>query len=417
MAPDLAPCVAVVGPANSGKTTLLHFLDDALQRHPAAPLVYVVKANPDGSGRYLFHAPDLREPLKERVKGAWSESTVETVSQWVGCCRRRLDLVLLDVGGKHSSANAALYRAATHCIVVARRFRDPAREAAEGMESWRRACVRSGLRPLARVRSLWRRGEPKIRAARDGGLAASFRADASAPDDLVNQLVLRPLVESLLQLALHRPRPSYFNLSLDRDWTFADLADLAGRANLLDALVGRGGRVVLGGRAPLWAYAAALHRALDLRPDVTVEVFDPKVPPGLVEIPQRLGQAGAPSLVRSVQATWHPASAGSVLLDLRIATPDHFLVPALVQGLASAPLPAGEPPPGTVVVSGAVPIWLHLAYSRWLRSLPERRTLGIWDARTRSAVLITGPAAPASIPWALPPSVRFDSPNLREDNG
>lgn len=62
-----APCVAVVGPANSGKTTLLHFLDEALQRHAAQPLTYVVKGSPDGTGRYLFHAPELRAALRERV--------------------------------------------------------------------------------------------------------------------------------------------------------------------------------------------------------------------------------------------------------------------------------------------------------------------------------------------------------------
>jgi hypothetical protein len=59
--PILAPCVAVVGPANSGKTSLLHPLDEALQSHPSAPLAYVVKGNPDGTGRYLLHAPELRE--------------------------------------------------------------------------------------------------------------------------------------------------------------------------------------------------------------------------------------------------------------------------------------------------------------------------------------------------------------------
>src|SRR5205823_5373022 len=58
---DLAPCVAVIGPPNSGKTTLLHLLDSALQHHPDAPLAYVVKGSPDGSGRYLHRAPDLRE--------------------------------------------------------------------------------------------------------------------------------------------------------------------------------------------------------------------------------------------------------------------------------------------------------------------------------------------------------------------
>ena len=49
--PACAPCVVVVGPANSGKTTFLHLLDQAQQQHPDLPLVYIVKGTPDGTGR------------------------------------------------------------------------------------------------------------------------------------------------------------------------------------------------------------------------------------------------------------------------------------------------------------------------------------------------------------------------------
>lgn len=145
MAETLAPCVAVVGPANSGKTTLLHLLDHALQRHPARPLVYVVKGNPDGTGRYLFHSPELRERLKERVKGVWCATTVETVCGWVESCRRHLDLVLVDLGGRHAPGNERIFERCSHALVVARRFADRRREREEGMESWVRACRRSGL--------------------------------------------------------------------------------------------------------------------------------------------------------------------------------------------------------------------------------------------------------------------------------
>ena len=89
-----------VPPGASGKTTFLHLLDEALQLHAEAPLVYVVKGNPDGTGRYLFHAPRLREALKPRVKGAWSAVTVSTIGEWIDRCRSRLELVLVDLGGR-----------------------------------------------------------------------------------------------------------------------------------------------------------------------------------------------------------------------------------------------------------------------------------------------------------------------------
>jgi len=69
----------------------------------------VVKRNPDGTGRYLFHAPELREPLKERVKGVWCETTVETVCGWIESCRRHFDLVLVDLGGRHAPGNEAIF--------------------------------------------------------------------------------------------------------------------------------------------------------------------------------------------------------------------------------------------------------------------------------------------------------------------
>jgi hypothetical protein len=399
----LAPCVAVVGPAQSGKTSLLHLLDRALQNRPAAPLAYIVKGNPDGTGRYLLHAPELRKTLKPRVKGAWCETTVSTVREWVDSCRGQLELVLLDVGGKHAPANDVLLRAATHFIVVARRFEDPAVEEAEGMDSWWNVCRRLGLAPVARVRSLWQLGQAEATTLPGGLIEASIRADACGPQDRVNDLPVDRIVKALLALRRARPAPPYLDLRLGRDWVPADLPDLGGLAPRLAALVAAGDTVTLGGRAPLWAYAAALHRALDLRPDAAVAVFDPKVPAGLVEIAARLGGEGEPSLASYVAARWHAAPGGGAALELAITTTDLFIPPEAMRSLASLPLPQGEPPPGRVVADGPSPIWLHLAYSRWLRSLPGGpRTLGVFDVGTRQALFVTGPGAPQAVPWESP---------------
>lgn len=114
---SLAPCVAILGPPNSGKTTLLHLVDAALTAHPAEPLAYVVKGNPDRTGRYLHHAPDLREAFKPLVKGRWTRQTPDTIREWVRRARRSLDLVLLDFGGKHDAANHAMLAECSHYIV------------------------------------------------------------------------------------------------------------------------------------------------------------------------------------------------------------------------------------------------------------------------------------------------------------
>lgn len=396
----LAPCVAVVGPANSGKTTLLHLLDDVLQTHPEAPRVYVVKGNPDGTGRYLFHAPELREALKPRVKGAWTGVTMRTIGEWIDRCRERLELVLVDVGGMHSPSNAELFARCTHALVVARRFEDEARERAEGMESWVAAARDAGLRLAGRVRSLWREGAPWIATDSEGAFDAGFRADASTPEDTLNHGLVTRLAEALLDLRVRRPPSEYLDLRLHRDWTFDDLPDLGGLARSLEA---RGhGPLVLGGRAPIWAYAAALHRALDRDPRAAVDVFDPKAPLGLVPVPANLTGDAPPELASCLSARWRggPGDACTVL-EIEITSPDRFLPPSLVAHLPALPRPEGEPPAGPIVVSGAGPIWLHLAYSRWLRSLPGPRSIGLVDARTKSAVFVAGPGSPSARPWEL----------------
>jgi energy-coupling factor transporter ATP-binding protein EcfA2 len=274
-ATEKAPCVAVVGPANSGKTDLLHVLDEILQHHPSRPLVYVVKGNPDGSGRYLYYSPRLRKELKDQVKGVWTGATVESVCLWVDNARDLLELALLDFGGKHESVNDAMLSRCSHYIVMARRFPDEVQEKREGMESWQRVCEKNGLAPLALIHSLYVEGEPQILSA-GHPLWMSFRSDIVAPGDLTNQHVLEALVDRLLEI--RRPKASlpYIDLRLSRDWTPSDLADLAGLLPRMESLARQRQRIVLGGRAPVWAYVACMHRILDVDPSADVWEFDPK---------------------------------------------------------------------------------------------------------------------------------------------
>lgn len=93
---------------------------------------------------------------------------------------------------------------------------------------------------------------------------------------------------------------------------------------------------------------------------------------------------------------------------MEITTEDRFLPLGSALDLARAPVPEGEEPAGPLVASGARPVWLHLAYSRWLRSVApaagdaiSARPIGHWDAATGRAVFIHGAGAPRAELWRV----------------
>jgi len=225
-----------------------------------------------------------------------------------------------------------------------------------------------------------------------GRFEASFRSDASGPGDAVNQEVIAALVKSLVALRRENSTPPYLDLRLGRDWVPEDLEDLAGHAGPLAELTLSGQPVVLGGRAPAWAYCAVMHRCLDRRSDCEITIFDPKVPNGFVDIADqpRLGRDAA--LADCVSVLWtDELRGGCAILDVRIVSENKFLPMPDRRSTAVLPGPASAVPGGDVAITGAIPIWLHLAYSRWLRSLEPRRSIGAWDARYRRVLWVCGP--------------------------
>ena len=382
----LAPCIAVVGPANCGKTTLLHLLDESLQHHPTRPAAYVVPGNPDGTGRYLFHAPELREKLKSRVKGVWQDDTVETVCHWIDNARAALEIVLLDFGGRHAPVNEMMLRRCSHYLVVSRAAAD---SQSNGAHSWIEVCRRCRLEQFGRFRSLWRQGQPSITTGPGGALEAVFRADTCTPGDSEHREVVRVTVDALLALRRPRRSPPYLSLQLDRDWTPEDVAGLGGLAAALGWQIGSIGEITLGGRAPVWAYAAALQRIVELNSEAVIRIFDPKIPGALIEIPTAPSVASDSALDSSLEARWSPAPGGeATVLALQITTGDRFLTVPRAASLRLLPMPCGRRPRGAVTISGAVPVWLHLCYARWLRSQSWVSAIAAWDARTSSAISV-----------------------------
>jgi hypothetical protein len=384
--PPLAPCIAVVGPANAGKTTLLHQLDEKLK--PRLDSFLVLKGNPDGSGRYLYHSPELRnEPeFKKSAKGQWGDATVDRVCEWVIHGRSNLSLALLDFGGRHddqtAAGNARMLRVCSHYLVVSR-DQDP-----DGAAFWDVVCRGCGLIRLGWMRSLPLGGATPTVLDSGPAIHATFQVNV-LPGNRVNDVVLAPLLDLLAGMAVPPDHTPYVNLHLPTDWRTEQIDGVAGQASKIAELASRTGVVVLGGAAPVWAYLAGLRCALEARGDARVFFFDPRQPERLVEIPASLGvssgAAGAFPL-EALSVTWAQDGALS-FLQLKIITPDKFLPPVAAQNLAGAPAPLSAPTTAVALSGPGCPLWLFGAYARHLRTAGAG-SLASWDGRMQSCVRI-----------------------------
>lgn len=218
---ELAPCVAVIGPASSGKTTLLHLLDAELQDHPESPLAYVVKGNPDGSGRYLYYSRDLRNSQK----GRWTDVTLDQVIEWVRNARRHLEIVLVDVGGsrdeKARPGNERLFKECDYYLALARTNVGPD----DGMEKWIEDAKGANLKTFAELESHKERGDSSFDQVTKKGL---FRGDDTPPNDPLNQSLSTKLTENLVQMRVRRTMPGYLDLRRRRRWRESELPSLGG---------------------------------------------------------------------------------------------------------------------------------------------------------------------------------------------
>jgi hypothetical protein len=142
--------------------------------------------------------------------------------------------------------------------------------------------------------------------------------------------------------------------------------------------------VRLGGSAPIFGYLRAMHVALDQNLETAIETFDPKF--GFVPIPPRcLRQDEFPA---TVLFEIDQSAENTVRCEVQIVSVDRFLPFSAAEYLDFAPrVPAEALNARRVVMSGVLPIWLHAAYSRWLRAagVPE---VGVWDANSGLDVIV-----------------------------
>jgi hypothetical protein len=370
-----APCIAVVGPANAGKTTLLHQLDHLLQARLKA--VLVIPGSPDHTGRYLHRAPHQREDLKAHVKGRWTPATVDHICQSIDRARHNLELAILDFGGKHDDANDLMLTRCTHYLVVARRG-DLA-----GADSWDAVCRRNGLVRIGQMSSLAETATeaPAIAESNQGWLG-TFRYDATAGDP-VNDPVMTTLADEIAALARPSHAMPYIDLHEPERWEERHIADVRGRADAIHEMAARTGVVVLGGVAPIWGYLAGLRCALSANPDSRIFFFDPKLPERLVEIPRHCSDGAWPENLLRLQ--WS-GDRNEARLEFHALTEDKFLRPAAATSLANAP-GYGEIPDAPICLWGFSPLWVYGTYARWLANAGAR-PLGSFDAALSRCVWV-----------------------------
>jgi hypothetical protein len=381
-----APCIAVIGPPNTGKTTLLHQLDQKLNHLDS---FLVLKGNPDGTGRYFYHSPELRHDteFQKNVKGKWGDATVERICEWVTHGRRNLSLALLDFGGRHDAetagGNARMLGVCSHYLVVSR-VND-----ARGAAFWDDVGRDHGLKHLGWMRSVLEDGPQPAVLDSEAGIQACFRVDVR-PDDPINDAALAPLVDALIRLSRPPDRTAYVDLQLGSDWRIEQIADVGGRASRIAELARRTGVVVLGGgRTPVWAYLAGLCCALDARDDGRVFFYDPKQPERLVEIPaggSNITTAPAEFPPGALSVSWRQEGTWSVL-DIEKTAQDKFLPPTAAQNLAGAPVPPTAPTVDVALSGPGCPLWLFGTYARWLMAAGAQ-SLASWDGRARGFVEI-----------------------------
>lgn len=362
------PAIIIGGPPHSGKSVLVYSLTQALRKRNIAH--YVLRACPDGEGDWANEA-DQALVRSLRQKGPFSPAFTQTIVSYL---ERRQVALLVDVGGRPTEEQLAIFKSSSHAILLIGDRPDEPDQYERDRAAWLSMADGAGLAVLADLRSdLWGTDElvtsdgDRIR----GTIARLERGnEAKGPtfDALVNSLAELCGTWDAVQPAHEAARP--------RGSTFIDLPDLAdgfGSRNgwwhpeqlpllthSIRSTLRKKGALALYGRAANWAYAAA---ALAAQPDDAIRLFDVKE-----------GWMRPPALtVRDVAITgcqegWSPevreetSSDGEAFTLLTLKTASQYLDPSRPEGLP-LPLALARTERG-LVLSGRMPNWLLVAAAR-----------------------------------------------------
>ncbi len=176
------PAILIGGPPHSGKSTLAYSVSQALRRRQIAH--YLLRAAPDGEGDWTHELQNAAvQPV--RFKGNWTQHWVDVTCRDVA--QRTLPL-LVDVGGKPTPEQQAIFDQCTHAIVIAAKDEDRTR--------WVEMTQAHNLLLLANLRSTLDALPPLETDAHDAnspliGAVNGLDRQAPAPGGLFEALVER----------------------------------------------------------------------------------------------------------------------------------------------------------------------------------------------------------------------------------
>lgn len=371
--PSPFPAVLIGGPPHSGKSVLVYSLSRALRQ--ASIPHYVLRACPDGEGDWSNQA-DQSLARTIRIKGKFNDAYVARIARYLA--NRHLPL-LVDVGGRPTASQQALFGLCTHAILLAA-ANDPAAYARE-MAEWQTMLRRQQVTPLAYLESLLP-GEDRLDEGGPPltGAIANLQRGETAVGPVITALVNRlaalfayneaelariHLAHAPVELALDLPALARTLGAADGFWRPEMLPAL------LDYLPART-PLALYGRSPNWISAAL---ALLAHP-APIWLYD-----------ARLGWVTPPTLPTTSRATPQPGWSAALrdqgdFLLLEMATTGQELDIDEPEGLHLPPILAGK----GLILSGKIPNWLTTAVARQL--VPHVPWVAIYQPQLTGAVVV-----------------------------
>jgi CRISPR-associated protein Csx3 len=377
------PAVLVGGPPHSGKSVLIYSLSQALRARGVDH--YALRACPDGEGDWSNEAPpDLVREI--RFKGPWTGEWVERITRDID--RRHLPL-LVDVGGKPTPEQAAMFGHCTHAVLLTPH--------AQAQAVWRGLVADYSLPVLADITSVLA-GEDALATRTPAitgvicGLERNTQAKGPVFAALVDRLAqLLAADRAELRRAHLAAAPVEIAIDLDRlartlgvtfqgeqsIWQPADVP------RLVDYLPAAKPLAVYG-RGTVWVYAALARLASPAR----FASYDVRL--GWVDAaPLRVGETTDSNPVNiSVD---RPAGA----FRLTVTLPQQYLDYTAVDQVVVPPAPSAT----GVILSGKLPIWLFTSLAITYHAAPW---LAVFQPQLGGSVVVYSADARVPVGEILP---------------